>query len=161
MRKLLLFLTALLVAFPAYAGWNIKQNDDGTAEWVNSRGDTSAVGVVYITTILEDVSTASTTFLVSPITAARIVDVRSVLAGAITGANSNIDIAINTDGTFDYVTPITFAVAWSGSATGDGDGTAITSGNALAQGTGIAIHTDGGSTWTQKLYITVTIEPAR
>ena len=161
MRKLLLFLAALLVAFPAYAGWNIKQNDDGTAEWVNSQGDTSAVGVVYLTTILEDVSTSSTTFVVVPITAARLVDVRTVLAGQITGADSNIDVSVNYDGTFDYVTPITFAVSWSGSTTGDTDGMTVTGGNTLAKGTAIAIHSDGGSSTTAKLYITVTVEPAR
>ena len=95
MKKYLFALVALfLVAGIANAGMNLRQNRDGTADWVNSHSAASGVGAVYLTTLIPDVSTASTSMVVSPITDAFIDDVRLVLYGKLSSANAEILITV-------------------------------------------------------------------
>lgn len=94
---------------------------------------------------LADVSTAST----STITFGTTVDLVSVdtyLGGAITVADSAIDVKIGATS----VTGAAITVAYSGSAAGDHDSSTP---YALRTGTAFIVSTDGASTGTQPLYV--------
>jgi len=80
------FLSILLLSGPALAGWNLRQKADGTAEWMNGKGDTAPLGSVYLTVRMADVNTASTAGVPIPITAAHIGLVQAMLMDEITTA---------------------------------------------------------------------------
>ena len=145
MKRFLPLLVALvLVPSLAFAGWNIRQSDDGTVDWVNGDGDTIPVGR-DLTVLLENVSTASTTFMVSPI-AGDLAQIQSVLFGAIATHDISLTVSVASVGTTaftDYGT--TLDIAFSNSADGDVD-TLTLSDQAVAVGDVIAITTSGYST---------------
>ena len=93
-RYLFGLLALLLIAGGVEAGMNKRQNRDGTADWVNSHNNASALGAVYLTTLIADVSTASTSVVVSPITDAIIDDVQLVMYGTVSSANAEILITV-------------------------------------------------------------------
>jgi hypothetical protein len=82
------------------------------------------------------------------------VRVWSALNGAITGADSILTLKIN--GT--AVTNGTLTIAQSGSAAGDVDVMTPSALNMVAQGDAIEIETDGGSTNTVAVVLTIVIE---
>jgi hypothetical protein len=144
----------------ADAAWNTRQNPDGSAVWVNENSKTVPVGDSGLTVDLTDISTASTTYVVTH-KPGRIKKIYSTIHGVITGANSLIDASIKVGGTtWTAVGSSTtnMTVAWSGSAAGDVDSYAPDASNSVAQGEVIAIHTDGGSTNTVRATITIVIE---
>jgi hypothetical protein len=96
MRNLLFVFAALLLAFsigPVHAGWNIKQNADGTTTWINKDGEQYQVGREYLTINLENMSSASTTFMPVPF-AGSIVQVDAVAHGDLTAASAVLTVSI-------------------------------------------------------------------
>jgi len=191
MRKYISGLLALvLLAFSfstAEAGWNLRQNDDGTTDWVREGTDTvqdeAPVGAVYLNVLLDNISTAATWAVVSPITDARIALIQHVVAGQITGADTEYDFYIlrsitnesqitdpestevtnGTDGrlTISACTSST-AVCLVTSPTGVVDTFTPSNGsnrNILHKGSVILIHSDGGSSGVVDGVLTITIVP--
>lgn len=110
--------------------------------------------IVYLTTYLADVSTASSAFIAVPSTlSGEIVEIATVLGGAISVANATVTAEIN--GT--AVTGSSITVAYSGSAAGDRDVAKPTAARSVTGGHNIEIISDGGSTGTAPLYVTVAI----
>lgn len=96
MRKLLNAVAVLLVmtlAVGAYAGWNIRQNADGSTSWVNSDGDAYPVGRAFLTVNLENMSGASTTYISVPY-AGSIHQVDAVAHGDLTAASAVLTVSI-------------------------------------------------------------------
>lgn len=88
-RFLAAVLAVVLSSTAAFAAWNIRQNDDGSTDMVYNDGQaTWRVGRVTLQGSLSNVSTASTDFVVSPIT------------GNITGLWIAIERAITANTTF-------------------------------------------------------------
>ena len=103
---------------------------------------------------LADVSTASSTWIPVPSGFdGTVVEIRTALGGAITGANSAVTAKVAGTAMTNGVLTIT----QSGSAAGDIDTVYPSAANAVAAGQAIEIATDGASTGTQPLYITVVI----
>ena len=154
---------AFLVAIPLYAeaGSNIKQKGTGATVWEDQDGKQVPVGTAGLTVLLENVSSASTAYVVTQ-KAGKIVKIYSVLFGQITAADALVDVFISnaTSPTFfDLVTPSgTLTLSWVGSAAGNVDSASPTAANAVSQAQTIAVHTDGGSTTDIDAIITIIIE---
>lgn len=103
---------------------------------------------------MTDVS-APTTLLVAPGFTGRIRRATSVLGGAITVADSNLKLQINTTD----VTGGAWVVAQSGSAAGDIDQAIPTALNVFQATDHIRIVSDGASTTTATLGVTLELEP--
>ncbi len=102
MKRLLLSLLALVLTVGVvYAGMNVRQNSDGTADWIDTRGNASPLGAVNVEARIADVSSASTSWVISPITNVVIEDVQLVMQGALSTADARITITV-----FNTVSPI-------------------------------------------------------
>ena len=123
-------------------------NGSGSGAWTNADNN------IYLTLELDDVSTASSTFLASPCTGT-ISNIQTILHGAISGSDTVITCELN--GTL--VTNSSITVAQSSSAAGDVDAIVPTGNNTLAIGTKIEIITSGASTGARRLSITLTVTP--
>ena len=106
----------------------------------------------FITAEIEDISTASSTFVAIP-DGGKVVKILTALQGAISGADAAITFEIG--GT--AMTNSAITVANSGSAAGDVDTSAPTAANRVEEGGTIEMITDGGSTGTAKLLVTFVI----
>ena len=106
----------------------------------------------FLTAEIEDVSTASSTFVAVP-DGGKIVKIITALQGAISGANAAITFEIG--GT--AVTGGAITVAHSGSAAGDVDTAEPTALNRVEEDGTIEMITDGGSTGAKKLLVTFVI----
>ena len=97
MKKILSTVAAVLVMTGvvgiAWGGWNIKQNDDGSTSWVNVDGDAYPVARSYLTVNLENLGTASTTYVSVPY-AGSIFQVDSVVHGDVTTASETLTVSI-------------------------------------------------------------------
>ena len=154
MKRILLSLFAVLVfSAPAFAGWNIKQNDDGTAQWIDDVGVTHPIGSVYLNLLIENVSTAATYYVTSPITDAKITRVDAVILGQITGAAAVLQVQAN--GTFTTLSQLSLT---SEGATGTVYTLSPTATNTLEQGQTINIYTTGASTNDIDAVVTITLE---
>jgi hypothetical protein len=109
---------------------------------------------VFITTQLADVSAPSTVFVVPGFTG-RIKKVWSVLNNAITLADSALSLAIGANN----VTGGSWTVPFTGSAAGTVNSAVPTGANVFQNGDAIKITTDGGSTTTSILTVTLEVEP--
>jgi len=101
---------------------------------------------------IEDISTASSTFVAVP-DGGKIIKIITALQGAISGGNAAITFEIG--GT--AVTNGGITVAHSGSAAGDVDSSVPTAANEVAEDGTIEMITDGGSTGAKKLLVTFVI----
>jgi len=106
----------------------------------------------FITAEIEDVSTASSTFVAIP-DGGKVVKILTALQGAISGADAAITFEIG--GT--AMTNSAITVANSGSAAGDVDSSEPSAANRVEEGGTIEMITDGGSTGTAKLLVTFVI----
>lgn len=106
----------------------------------------------FITAEIEDVSTASSTFVPIP-DGGNVVKITSALQGAISGGDAAVSFEIG--GT--AITSGGITVANSGSAAGDVDTSVPTAANSVEEDGTIEMITDGGSTGTAKLLVTFEI----
>ena len=106
----------------------------------------------FLTAEIEDISTASSTFVAVP-DGGRIIKIITALQGAISGGDAAISFEIG--GT--AVTGGGITVANSGSAAGDVDIAEPTALNSVSENGTIEMLTDGGSTGTRKLLVTFVI----
>jgi len=106
----------------------------------------------FLTARLADVSAASSVNLSVP-DDGKIVKIISVLGGAITTANAAVTTSIN--GT--TVTGGGFTVAFTSSAAGDIDTAEPTALNSVSEGDFITITSDGGSSTSQPIDVTVIV----
>ena len=106
----------------------------------------------FITAEIEDISTASSTFVAIP-DGGKVVKILTALQGAISGADAAITFEVG--GTARTNSAIT--VAYSSSAAGDVDTSAPSAANRVEEGGTIEMITDGGSTGTAKLLVTFVI----
>lgn len=106
----------------------------------------------FITAEIEDVSTASSTFVTVP-DGGKIIKIFSALQGAISGGDAALSFEIG--GT--AVTGGGITIANSGSAAGDVDSSEPTAANSINEGEAIEMITDGSSTGTAKAVITFVI----
>lgn len=127
----------------------------GSGSWVKidtANLDTSALfntNKIFFTVVLTDVSTASSVYLAVP-RAGVLNKVTSCLQGVIAGADSVVTVSNNGAATIG-----TFTVAYSGSAAGDIDTLTASANNTFTAGTYIKITTDGGSTNTIAIIMTL------
>jgi len=98
-------------------------------------------GGVWVSTFLEEFSTAKSVWAVAPV-AGYVNRVHTVLYGAITGGDAAITMELG--GT--AVTGVAITIANSGSAAGDVDSATATALNIVAAGAAIEVISDGGST---------------
>lgn len=98
---------------------------------------------------LDDVSTASIVYVPVPWNCT-LTAVYTALGAAITGADSTVTIKNNTGTSAGTIT-----VSYSGSAAGDIDSAALVTNNTFTTGQKVIIETDGASSTTAKLYITL------
>ena len=127
-------------------------NGSGSGTW------TAHHNRCVLTTRIDDISTASSAWVVSPV-AGTISKIYSVISGAITGGAAVLTAEIGGVA----VTNGVLTVAVSGSAAGIHDVATPTAANTVtAAGTGgvIEIVTDGGSTNTVSAVITIEITPS-
>ena len=106
----------------------------------------------FITAEIEDISTASSTFVAIP-DGGKVVKILTALQGAISGADAAITFEVG--GT--AMTNSAITVANSGSAAGDVDSSEPSAANRVEEGGTIEMITDGGSTGTAKLLVTFVI----
>jgi len=115
MRKFFFTIFAmLLMTSVAVAGWNLRQRGDGTAEWVDADGGKYRIAKQVYTTVLEDLSTASTAFVPVPF-AGRLEKVDLVVHGNVGGTTETITVSIasatTADGFINITTNNTISVA--------------------------------------------------
>ncbi len=103
--------------------------------------------------LISDVSTAGSYWTTSPVSG-KITKIDTVLSGAITGADAGITVELG--GT--AVTGGAITIANSGSAAGDVDTATPTALNTVTAGGAIEVITDGASTGSRTVNVTLTIE---
>lgn len=166
------FLALLALPLVAEAGSNIKQKDTGATVWENQDGEQVPVGNPGLTVLLEDVSTASTAYVVTH-KAGNIVEIYSTLFAAITTADATLDFGrVESDGgVYQSISSAStsndpqggvITITGIGSSAGDVDSVTFTVGTdpalGVSQGQTIWIHTDGSSTTDADAVITIIIE---
>ncbi len=110
---------------------------------------------ITLTAVIADVSTAGQIFIPVPDEmGGEVVEIRTVLNGAIATADVDLTPKINGVAMTNGLITITTAA----SATGDADISRPTSLNGVADGGSIEIETDGASTNTVSVFITVVIK---
>lgn len=120
----------------------------------NAYPNTPPVSRRFITAYLADVSTAGQIYVV-PGFRGKIIRAYTALNGAISGANAGLTLKIG--GT--AVTGGTITIAHSGSAAGDVDSCTPTALATFTSTQAIEIETDGASTDTAAVMITLEVEP--
>lgn len=121
----------------------------GSGSWTVA----DTINKVTLTCRLDDVSTASSVYVVAPI-AGTVSKIYSVLQGAITVADSVVTASIGGVN----LTNGSLTVAQSGSAAGDVDSCTPTANNTVSAGQAIKITTDGASTTAAALLLTIVID---
>ena len=124
-------------------------NGSGSGTW------TAHHNRCVLTTRIDDISTASSAWVVTPI-AGTISKIYSVISGAITSGAAVLTAEIAGVAVTDGV----LTVAVSGSAAGIVDSATPSAANTVTAGSAIEIVTDGGSTNTVSAVITFEITPS-
>ena len=109
----------------------------------------------FITVDIADISTAGQTY-VAPGFDGKIIKAHSTIGGAI--ATADADLTLKIGGT--AVTGGVITVATSSSAAGDVDTCTPTALNSFTSGQAIEVETDGASTNTVEVAVTLELEPA-
>jgi len=110
---------------------------------------------VFLNAQIPDVSTADQVYIpITDETAGEVVEIRTAIDAAISGADADITPKIG--GT--AMTNGLITIAQSGSAAGDTDVSRPTAARTVAAGDTIEIETDGASTGTAKLAVTIVIK---
>lgn len=147
MRKFLIGLF-LAVAIPslAWAGMNLRQDNDSGATWVHGpSGYTYSVGRQVLNANIVSISTAASSYLYVP-EAGVVTAIYCTMAGAITGNDSVIAVGLQAAaGTAATSTFTSMTIAVSGSAPGIVDSSTGLS-TVVAAGNIIELGTDGEST---------------
>jgi hypothetical protein len=152
MRKLFFALAAIaLFVIPMSANAvDLRQNADGTADWVSSDGRAAyEIGVSRYTVLLENIGTASTAYVVIP-EGGTIFQVDSVIFGVIATANETLNFSIGGGDAFGTIT-----VTQSGSAIGDRDTASVS--QDVTAGQVFAIDTQGDSANDVDVVVTVSV----
>lgn len=105
-----------------------------------------------LSAVIADVSTAETVYVPIPY-AGTVAKVQSVLEGALTSADATITVKDSAGNSMGSLT-----IAHTSSAAGDVDTLSPPSNEDVTAGDFITIETDGGSTGTKKLWLTVVVE---
>lgn len=155
-------------AYETWAGYNIRQNPDGTTDFVRNGVDGAAeevpVGVIHLSAFFSDVTLPLTRYIVVPTTGGRVSQIVGVIEGQIATANQpvrfwHMDTAGNVQGEItDGSSQMTFS---SGGVTGVSKlftASSATVNNITKQHV-IAISTDGASTGTVPASFVITLEP--
>lgn len=169
MKRLLVLIACLVIPLTAYAAWNIRQNDDGSTSWVNQDSIAVPVGDSGLTVLLEDLSTASSSYVVSH-KAGSLKRIWVTVHGQLTIASPTLSFHVSdytnqvtTRGSIPISTGATITLPLTG-AGGDrstvapaldvSDGSTVT----VNQGDVIIVYTDGASTGDVDATITYIIE---
>jgi hypothetical protein len=135
--------------------------DFATASGVLVDFSPESARLVSVELQIADVSTADTEYAVAPV-AGKIVKITAVTKAAVTVADSVVTVALQpaAGGGFTDVTGGVITVATVGSAIGKSYQVSPTAANTVAPGDTIRVTTDGGSTTTSLLRVTVLIAAA-
>lgn len=160
LKKLLsaLALVGLLAGVAFAANVNLLQKQDGRTVWIDPDGNTYPAGSAGFPVLLENISSASTTYLVTH-KGGTITKIYSVVHGAVTTGDAVLDASILSSGAWAQIGSSTTTLTISAtSAPGDVDSMEPDATNLIAAGEVIGIHTDGGSTNDIDATIVVVIE---
>lgn len=171
LKGLAALMLSLLVAVPAFAGWNLRQNADGTTDWVRTDSknaeDSVSVGEFYLTLRMTNITSPGTFTVAVPITDVKVTLIQAVLEDAITGtdtllsfykvgAGQTIGALTNRVKTLeisnsvskmalDSTTPLQGTDTFAFATTGTVYSFTPNKNNTLEKGSVIFINTDGGS----------------
>ena|SRR3990167_2509104 len=173
LKGLFALLFALLIAVPAEAGFNLRQNEDGTTDWVRTDSknveDAIGVGEFYLTVRIDNIATAGTYAVTIPVTDVKVTYIQSVLLDALTGSTNTVlrfwnvqagltEASLAGNSTSKEISnttsPMTIAstsasipsTIFSFAVTGTVDTFTPTANNNMEKDSVIMINTDGGST---------------
>lgn len=128
----------------------------GSGTWEKITDDSIDLTSIFTTnmqtlmTYMADVSTAGQVYLPVPWNA-NLVKIYTSLGGALTGADAILTAKNSAGATIGTIT-----VAFTGSGAGDVDSLTATTNNSFTAGQFVEIETDGASTGTQPIWITLT-----
>lgn len=170
MKRFLVLIALLLIPSLAFAGWNLRQKDDGSTVWTNEDSKDVPVGDAGLTVVITDISTAGSAYITSH-KAGNLKTIYAVVSDTLGTAPVVLSFHIS-----DYTTNATASGPQSvstgatitipdGGAGGDmvsvsplidkPDGETTTTVN---QGDVIIVYTNGASTGTASAAITYIIE---
>lgn len=154
LRSLWVGLAAVVVIVTAaYAQMTLRQNTDGTADWLSGSGNAYKVGRQVLQAQFADIATASTVFVAADV-AGTITGWSSVINNAITTANCTLTLTYNDD----WTKSSTITVTQSGSAAGDYDSATGLSVDVTAGGK-IKLQSDGSCDTTTITPVRVFVDP--
>jgi hypothetical protein len=161
MKRWIMAAVLVCMAGTAMANWNLRQQADGGTVWINGQSVTVPVGGGIITVELDDVSTASTAYIVTH-RPGLIKKAYLVIHSAITSASPSITVFLQSTSDKTQYTQVSnpsgAAVQPSDAPAGSSGSVTFTNTNTVSQGQVIAVVTDGGSTNTSRGTITLVIE---
>lgn len=127
----------------------------GTGVWTDIAAELKAGNRVALTTRIDDISTASSVWAVSPI-AGDVIGIYVVLHNAITVADAVVTAELNGVA----MSGLSITCAYTGSAAGSTFSGTPSGSNTVSSGDAIEIITDGGSTTACKADVTIMIDTA-
>lgn len=165
MRKLMAVMLLLLssaIAMPSLAGWNVRQNGDGSTSWVDGDGDAVAVGDSGLVVEIDDLSTESTAYVISH-KSGKIKKAYVVIHNAFnSGSNAPVlDIWTQSTVTPNVMTQVSVGATMTPATGTTGSNTSVSPADSnadVSQGQVIAIHTNGASTGAVRGTITIYVE---
>ena len=139
-----LFAVTFLWSSAASAGWNIKQNADGSTVWEDDAGASVPVGNGGLIVAVTNFSEAQTQYVVSHKSGT--VTKVYVTGRAVDSGTSAVGVQYSSgSGLFNELTPLT--VGYALSADGASNSVSISSNNfAVTQGSVLGLNIDGGAT---------------
>lgn len=170
MKRLIVLIALLLIPAVAYAGWNIRQKDDGSTVWTNEDSKNVPVGDSGLTVRITDISTAGSAYITSH-KAGNLRTIYAVVDGKLSTADAVLSFHISdyqTNNTTNGPTPISTGATITIPTGGlPGDMVSVsplidkpTAGQTTVvnQGDVIIVYTNGASTNAATATITYIIE---